>query len=53
MSDNFIDFYQLLEVSRTASEDEIKQALKNQRRTWQKRQASGDQSKRHLAEEQM
>lgn len=45
-----VDFYEILEIAPTASAEKIKEAIKQQRRTWAKRQGHPDQQKRHEAE---
>lgn len=45
-----VDFYEILEIAPTASAEQIRQAIKQQRRTWAKRQGHPDQQKRHEAE---
>lgn len=46
----FVDLYEILEVAKTATDEQIKDAIKQQRRTWYKRQNHPDQQKRHEAE---
>jgi Flp pilus assembly protein TadD len=46
----FVNFYEILEVPPTANAEKVKEAVKQQRRTWAKRQSHPDQQKRHEAE---
>lgn len=46
----FVNFYEILEIAPTANAEKIKEAIKQQRRTWAKRQSHPDQQKRHEAE---
>lgn len=49
-SGTFVDFYAILEITRDADDEQIKSAIKQQRRTWAKRQGHPDQQRRHEAE---
>lgn len=51
--DTFINLYDLLQVPSTADVETIRDALKMQRKTWQKRQNAADPAKRAQAEEKM
>jgi predicted Zn-dependent protease len=46
----FLNFYELLALAPSASPDEIREAVRKQRRQWVKRQASADPAKRAEAE---
>lgn len=50
---DFVDYYEILEISETADNDEIEEALKTQRQRWRKRQSSPDLVARHQAEKRM
>lgn len=52
-TDTFVNLYELLQVPPTADADAIREAIKRQRKTWQKRQNAPDPSKRAQAEEKM
>lgn len=45
-----VDFYEKLEVARSASSDEIRAAHRTKTKLWSKRQMASDQSQRHEAE---
>lgn len=49
----FVDYYQLLGVAETVKGDKIKEAIRNQRRVWNKRAGQADPIKRSLAEERI
>ena len=53
MADAFVNYYQVLEVSQHASEEEIKTAIKTQRRTWTKRQSHPSKDKQREAEDRI
>lgn len=46
----YVDFYDILEIPETASEDEIRKALRQQRQVWVKKQTTSDLGKRQRAE---
>jgi tetratricopeptide (TPR) repeat protein len=46
----YVDFYDILDVTETASLDEIKKALRQQRQVWVKKQTTSDLGKRQRAE---
>lgn len=46
----FVDYYALLQVPETAEPSAITQAIRNQRRTWNKRAGQSDAAKRQQAE---
>lgn len=52
-TDTFVNFYELLQVPPTANADQIREAIKRQRKTWQKRQNAPDPTRRAQAEEKM
>jgi tetratricopeptide (TPR) repeat protein len=47
---DFADFYELLQVPRSATDDDIRTAVRKQRRQWVKRQASADPNRRAEAD---
>jgi tetratricopeptide (TPR) repeat protein len=49
-NETFVDYYAILEITRDADDAQIKAAIKQQRRTWAKRQSHADQQRRHEAE---
>jgi tetratricopeptide (TPR) repeat protein len=48
-----VDYYELLEVARDASEEEIRAAITRQRRIWVRRQSSPDPERRAYAEQRV
>lgn len=46
----FVNYYEVLQVARTATADDIRKAVTQQRRLWVKRQTSSDPSRRTEAE---
>ena len=49
----FVDFYDILGITETASDKEILKALKDQRQVWNKRQGTHDLAKRQQAEKRV
>lgn len=49
----FVDYYEILEVSPDASQEEIRAAISRQRRVWVRRQSSADPERRTAAEQRV
>lgn len=49
----FVDYYQLLSVAETADDEAIKKAIREERRTWNKRAGQADPIKRGQAEQRI
>ncbi|MCP3877297.1 MAG: DnaJ domain-containing protein [Sulfitobacter sp.] len=52
-TDVLVNYYEVLEVSKEANDDQIAEAVKKMRRVWAKRQGLADQERRHEAELRM
>ena len=50
---DFVDLYAVLAVAETASDEEIRDSIKKQRRVWTKRQGSADAQRRQEAEQRV
>lgn len=51
--DGFVDYYEVLGISADAGRETIEEAVKEQRKTWRKRQGLHDEQQRRLAETRM
>lgn len=50
---SFVDFYEVLQIAASADDDQIRKAIKTERRTWVKRQSAADPKRRVEAEERV